>query len=339
MPIFGLGKKKSTAAPAPATAGAVPSAAAKKTPRLPEPRTLPDDKGDPELGRLLTIAGSRDWNALRGEFAKLDGDDLSSLLTNVCEGTAEIGGWVPDDAGDPLAQAVLGADGIKRGWQVRTGKQAQHVSQDQFGEFHRLLRIAEEHLYASVELDASSVTPWRSLLRSGIGLQVGLEVQERRFEAALERCPGHLGAHRLMLQQLCRKWGGSHERMRAFAAEAMRGPHGDVLGELVPAAYYENWIALPKGSAERDFIRSEESRAEILEAAEHTVFRPGYTSPRSPYLPANMFLWAFARAEMWPQAKWALDATEGVTVAWGPQASDPVGVYTFLRAAVLKKHF
>lgn len=329
MPIFGLGKKKS----GPATKAA-PAPSKRTPPALPEPRILPQD-GDVGLTRLLGIARSRDWNALRGELAALEGNDLSSLLSNVCVKTPEIGGWVPNDAKDPLAQAVLGADMIEQGWRVRTADRAQHVSQEQFREFHRLLRIAEVHLYASAELDASSVAPWYSLQISGRGLQVGLDVQQRRFDAALARCPGHLGSHRQMLQQLCRKWSGSHERMHAFATEAMRGPHGDILGELIPTANFEHLGDLPKDSPERSFIRSEQSRTEILEAAERTVFRPGYSNPRSPYLAANSFLWAFTRAEMWPEAKRALDATQGVAVAWGPVAGDPVGQYSLLRKTVL----
>ena len=343
MPIFGMGKKKSgtpqaartQTSPAAAWAAAAATATATASAGAPAPRRLPDD-GDTELTRLLGIAASRDWDALRGEFARVEGNDLSSLLSNVCARTPEIGEWVPNDAGDALAQAVLGADAIERGWRVRTGKRATQVSEEQFREFHRLLRVAEEYLYASVELDATSVAPWYSLQISGRGLEVGLDVQQRRFEGALKRCPGHLGSHRQMLQQLCRKWGGSHEQMHAFATEAMQGPYGDVLGQLIPMAYFEHLSDLEKDSPERGFIRSAESRAELLQAAERTIFRPGYSFPRGPYLAANQFLWAFTRAGMWPQAKQALDATENTAVTWGPATSDPAKHYTQLRATVLK---
>ena len=90
-----------------------------------------------------------------------------------------------------------------------------------------------------------------------------------------------------MLQQLCRKWGGSHEQMHAFATEAMRGPHGDVLGEQVAWAYYEHVGDLPKDSPDRLFITYEAAQSELREAAQRTIFRPGYSCPRSPYQAAT----------------------------------------------------
>ena len=120
----------------------------------------------------------------------------------------------------------------------------------------------------------------------------------------MERCPGHLGAHLGRLQQLCRKWGGSHELMHEFATGAASGPHADMLCVLVPQAYYEHLFDVPKDSPERKFIQSAESRAELKDLAERTIFRPGYRpNPRSPYAAANMFGWAFAYAGLWPEAK------------------------------------
>jgi hypothetical protein len=140
-----------------------------------------------------------------------------------------------------------------------------------------------------------------------------------------------------MLQKLCRKWSGSHEQMHEFATEAMRGPHGDVLGELVPRAYFEHWRDLPKDSPERAFIKSAESRAELQEAADRTIFRPGYVgNPRGPYFALNMFAWAFCTAGMWPQARAAFTATEGVVVNWA-HWSDPVAVYTRQRTLAFQQ--
>ena len=326
MPIFGPGKKNTATAVGKMARVPRPRAAA----RLPEPRTVAGD-GDAELRALLRLADSRDWPALRAGLARHSGHDLSSLIAGVCAKSLMLSDWLPEAAGkdpeDALAAAFLGAATVERAWRVRTNRLARQVSADQFREFHEVLREAEEHLYRSAELDPESAAPWCSLLVSGRGLQVGPDIQQRRFEAAIERSPGHLGAHNQMLQQLCRKWSGSHERMHAFATEAMRGPYGDELGVLIPRAYYEHFVQLGKDSPERGFITSAESRAELQEAADRTVFRPGYRPARGPYAAANVFAWVFTSAGMRPQARAAYAATEGVVVNWAGFV-DPVAAYT-----------
>ena len=330
MPIFGLGRKKivgeAKQAPQRPPVGA----------GLPEARVIPGD-GDPELLALLEVAESRNWPELRAGLSKYADHDLTSMIGNLCAKSPGICDWLPEGAGseseDALALAFLGAAATERAWRVRSSKRAQHVSQDQFREFHRILQEAEEQLYRSAELDPESVAPWHSLLRSGRGLQVGLEIQQRRFEAVVKRSPGHLGAHDQMLQQLCRKWSGSQERMHAFATEAMRGPYGDELGVLIPVAYNELLLDLDKDSPERKFITSAESRAELQEAADRTIFRPGFAPARNPYLALNTFGWAFCNAGMWPQARAAFEASAGVAVQWGG-FTDPVAAYGYNRTRV-----
>lgn len=337
MPIFGLGKKKSRPA-----AGGLPTVAAPKAvtslPGLPEAR-LVQDYGDPELTAVRAIAAERDWPRLRAALAGFSGHDLNSLIDSVTS-AAEVSEWLPKavaaDSDDALALTVLGTETVNRAWRVRTSKRAQHVSQEQFRVFHEILQEAEEHLYRSAELDPASAAPWTSLLTSGMGLQIGLEAQQRRFEAVIARCPGHVGAHSRMLQQLCRKWSGSHEQMHAFATDAMRGPHGDVLGVLVPRAYFEHFVYLDKDSPERAFIKSAEARAELQEAADRTVFRPGYHWPRSPYLAGNVFGWAFRNAGMMPQARAAFEATNGCVVDWNGYG-DPLTGYIATRNIVYRE--
>ncbi|MBR7825254.1 hypothetical protein KDK95_02970 [Actinospica sp. MGRD01-02] len=342
MPIFGLGKKKSASAAAGRPTVSAPPApsAAKALPGLPEARTLRGG-GDADLVALLKLAEARDWTALRAGFAGFAGYDQGALISGVCADAGLLGDWLPEtlkDAGDdPIAQAALGMHLINAGWAVRTAKRAQHVSQDQFRRFHEILRAAEEHLYASIELDPDSSIGWFGLLQSGIGLQVGREAQQQRFESTINRVPGHAGAYRRMHTYLHKKWFGSHESMHEFATEAMRGPYGDVLGELVAVSYVEHYLDLPKDTGERDFVKSAESRAELLEAAERSVFRADYSCPRNPYFGPNMFALAFYYAEMWPQAKAAFEITEGVATGWNYYSGDPIDLYTRFRNTAYKR--
>lgn len=317
MPLFGLGKKRGLRA---------------------TPHELLAD-GDTEAMAVLGVAGRQDWAALRALLSRYEGQDLTSMTVRLHEtpgGVDRLTKELEAATDDALALAVLGQFSIEAAWKVRTGKRAQHVSQDQFKTFHEMLRVAEEQLYTSIELDPTSAAPWCSLMASGRGLQVGLDTVRRRLEAVTTRSPGHYTAHSHMLQQLCRKWSGSHEQMHAFALESMRGPHGGLLAELVPRAQYEHLADLPKDSKERGFIRSAEYRAQLQEAADRSIFQPGFVNARSPYRAANLFGWVFCAAGMWPQAREAFALTDGVVVNWA-QFPNPVALYSRQRTLAVSK--
>jgi len=285
---------------------------------------------------LLEAAKAKDWPAIRATLADSSGFDLSALTTNLCNQSPEMDEWLPDavgagaGAGDALARLVLGGRKVERGWEIRTGARATQVSRDQFAAFHAHLREAEEYLYDAVALDRASAGPWYYLLVSARGLQVGLPVTKRRFEALVTRSPGHVGAHRQMLQSLCKKWSGSHEQMHAFATEAMRGPHGLQLGEIVAIAHLEHWLDL-KAQERQAYITSQPVRAELLEAADRSVFDPDYAMPRAPYYALNHFALLFALAGLYEQSRAAFKATDGVVTKfpWNYfNAADPVAAYT-----------
>jgi hypothetical protein len=336
VPIFGVGRKKPSDPGSPATppkqAPVAPAPPARAL-GLPEPRIAPG-YGDPGLVRLLEVARSRDWPGLRAGLAAFTGDDLSSLVGNVCAQTSDMGRWLPerlaDESGDGLAMAVLGAHTIEAAWQVRTGKRAQHVSQEQFARFHEILRDAEEYLYTSVELDPASAAPWYSLMTSGRGLQVGLDVVRRRFEAAERRCPGHLGAHRQMLAFLQPKWFGTWELMHEFVSDALRGPHGDRLGELATIAHLARWQDVNGGTAGKEYLSQSHVRSELLEAARRTVFTPGMVSARRAYITPNSFAMALNLAGLHVEARAAFELTEGVvtTHPWSMLKGEPLDAYT-----------
>ena len=298
---------------------------------LPAPRFAPGD-GDPVLVGLLDAAKAKDWPAIRATLAGFGGFDLSSLAANLCHQSPQMDEWMPDavgdGAGDALARFILGARKVERGWEIRTGARATQVSQDQFAAFHAHLREAEEYLYDAVALDRASAGPWYYLLMSARGLQAGLPVTKRRFEALVTRSPGHVGAHRQMLQSLCRKWSGSHEQMHAFATEAMRGPHGLHLGEIVAIAHLEHWLDL-KPEERQPYISSQPVRTELLEAADRSIFDPDYAMPRAPYQALNHFALLFALAGLYEQSRAAFQATGGVVTKspWNYFNADPVAAY------------
>jgi len=310
VPIFGLGRKKSPQEPAPAAPPAATTVTA--------PRALPH-YGDAELVALVELAERREWPLLRARLTEHSGYDLSALAGNLCSDAPGILDWLPEQLaadGDAFALAVLGTLTIERAWAIRTAKRAQHVSQDQFRRFHEVLGQAEDQLYTSVELDPASVVPWYSLLICGRGLQVGIEVQRRRFEAATARDPAHYGVHRQMLDFLLPKWFGSVEQASDFVAEALRGPHGAHLGELAPTVHLEQWAELKGGEAGRKYLEQAQVRTQLLEAAELSLFKAESINPRRRYLLPNAFAMALSLAGLHTEAAAAFERTENVVTSW-----------------------
>lgn len=327
--------------PAAAAAPAQPNLAAKRG--MPAPHTV-NDYGDPLFAELLEAAGGRDWGEVRGLLAKQDArsEDYTCLLWNLAKANTEPEGWlakaVLPERDDPVAVAMLAAVKISRGWEVRTASRAQYVGREQFETFHSLLAEAQDLLFGAAELDRSSVAPWALLVDLSLGLNPGVDVALRRLEAVTMRCPGHLYAHRSILNILCRKWYGSHDQMHAFARDALHGPHSLRLGELTAIAHIERWLDLSGKEERAAYMHRPEVGAELLEAAELSILRPEYSYPRNPYFAPNLFAMAFCLAGMWEPALAAFEATEGVvTGRWQYiNSKDPSFAYNAWREHVLK---
>lgn len=312
---------------------------------MPAVRILPS-LGDPLLAELLAVAESQDWPAIRELLSKHDvqSQDLTCLIWYLCkEANASLQKWLPEilipDKDDPLALVTLASLKIAQGWEVRSAKLAQYVGRDQFEVFHSLLDEAQDLLYEAVEIDRTSAAPWYFLTDLCLGLNPGVDVAKRRFEELNKRNPGNVNANRSMLQILCRKWYGSHEQMHAFAREVLHGPHGLLLGELAAHAQIERWLDIKSKEERTAYMHQADVRAEILEAANRTIFRPEYSHPRNPYWAANIFALAFSLAGMWPEALEAFKATDGVVTArWiYVNGKDPAFAYNAWREFVLTK--
>lgn len=280
----------------------------------PAPR-VDADSWDPGLALLRAAAARRDWPALREGLAAVpDGQERTWVLGRVAD-VAGIEGWIPAvveaEPDSALALLVSGARKVTWAWEARTGARAQHVSRQRFQSFHERLRDAEEDLYEVAEREPDWVAPWYFLQMSGRGLEVGQETSRRRFEAAAGRCPDHLGAHQQQLQQLCAKWGGSHETMHAFARTSMlTGARGGALGELVALAHLEHWLDLDAGE-DAAYIRRPDVVAELHEAADRSVRHPAHGRPRDWLSTYNTFAMAFSLAGEKKAAAELFDAVEG----------------------------
>lgn len=275
MPIFGKRQKASTAT--------VP---------------IDPDFGDPELARLRQVMAAEDWPAALSIFAGAAGSDDLAAFVDIASSAPGCEAWLPDviraDLKATMPLLVYGARAIGWAWDARTGAPAKDVSRDQFALFFERLRIAEDSLQGVVRREPHNTTAWYELVIVAQGLELGIGEARRRFDEVVARHPEHVRAHQQMLQQLCRKWGGSHEAMHAFAHDAMVGaPEGSPLGHLVAVAHLEHWLSLSMGKASR-YLQSRKVVASLHEAADRSVRHPDYRRQRDWPWFHNVFAMAFA---------------------------------------------
>ncbi|MFH9349021.1 hypothetical protein [Kitasatospora sp. NPDC017646] len=313
---FGLGRR---AAGAPVAA------------RAAEPRLDPSF-GDESVRRVLGQAAAGDWTALRPELAAADGAGLTWLagavadVAGVEEWTARAMSDAPEDA---LPLLLSGARHVSWAWEARTGARAGQVTEEQWKLFHQRLDVAEEQLLEVAEREPSWLAPWYFLQISARGASLGPEVAACRFEAAVRREPGHPASHRQRLQQVCAKWGGSHEAVHEFARSAMlAAPEGSQLGELVALAHLERWLDLPDGE-DRAYLTDPAVVAELQEAAFRSVLHPDFVPVRGWQGSFNAFAMAFSLADQPRTARLLFDALDGFVTEspWHYLSGDPVRTF------------
>ncbi|MFB7476900.1 hypothetical protein [Kitasatospora sp. NPDC056184] len=272
----------------------------RKAPRA-LPPVLDPSHGDEELRRLRALAGAGDWAALGPALAAVpDQAELTWLLNRISdiEGTERwLAEAVAERPEDTLALLLSGARHIAWAWEARTGARAKHVTEEQWRLFGERLETAEEQLLEAAEREPGRLAPWYFLQVAARGASLGRTVGTTRFEAALRRDPGHLASHQQRLQQLCAKWGGSHEEMHAFARTATSAaPEGSPLGELVALAHLEHWLDLPDGE-DHAYLTGPAVRSSLREAALRSVLHPAYRPQRDWRTTHNTFAMVLSLAD------------------------------------------
>lgn len=274
--------------------------------------TIDPAMGDPLAARLIAASQQGDWRTIRELLAGVGHPDDHMFRVRAAayvKGVEQwIDEWVAAEPRSALPLLVKGAHAIDWAWEARGGGRANTVGEEAFKLFFKRLKLAEDCLDEVTERDPDSATAWAFLVILGRGRQLGVEETRRRFEEATRRHPWHLEAHDQMLQQLCRKWGGSHELMHEFAARTVAEmPAGSPLGRLTATAHLERWLDLKSGE-DTAYLGSAEVRAELRAAADRSVRHPGYERRPGWPSPHNSFAMAFSLAGDWAAAAEQFDA-------------------------------
>ncbi|MFV2119518.1 hypothetical protein ACE14D_14160 [Streptomyces sp. Act-28] len=234
----------------------------------------------PELLPLRTAARAGDWNAVQAYFAAHDAPDQVDLAISLLSEEDGIETMlervVTEHPADPLPRTLLADHYIYIGSEIRSGLRAQHVSQEQFAQFHAWLRRAEQILIEVCAQHPEFAPAWTARLTTACGLELGQAEARRRYDRLGAHHPHHYPAQTRLLQQLCPKWGGSWDAAHGFAREATAAaPDGAHTGVLIALAHLEHWLDLdgPEAGA---YMRSVPVRDDLRSAARVSVLHPDY---------------------------------------------------------------
>ena len=251
--------------------------------RKPDGVPVDPSLGDPRAAALIEAVEADDLDGVRAVLADpATPEERERLTTTLVDhpGHMEVfEAWLEQEHDRPAAWLARGAYGVGWAWDARGGGYAELVGEEAWDEFFRRLTRAEDDLVRAAEMDPADAVPWTHLITAARGLEVPAEELWRRHEAAHARRPWLYEAHFQSLQFVCEKWFGSDEESLAFArATARDAPAGASVRALVPQAHIEIWLDMHRREGEdpEAYIRREEVREEIHEAARGSVLADGF---------------------------------------------------------------
>lgn len=248
-----------------------------------------------------TAADAGDWAGVRRSLDAFTEDQLDTAVNCLMDlDGAET--WLEkaavDDPGDHVLKTVLAARYIVVGWTIRSGARAQHVSREQFDQFHEWLTRAEQLLTEVCAEHPDYLPAWRQRMTAARGLELGQAEARRRYDKVAAVNPHHYAAQTSYVQQIVPKWSGSWEKAAAFAAECRESaPLGSPSRALQLDVLIERWIddtsvkpditALPEIAAET--VMHPDHQPSIWGAAVHSKLAVLYSLALRPKLAAPHF--------------------------------------------------
>ncbi|GAA1420600.1 hypothetical protein [Catellatospora coxensis] len=231
----------------------------------------------PDLAPLRAALRAKDWPAVVAYFERLPEHNDPTVATYLVAETRGVEKFLRTAGGGPasstLAGSLLGARLVIMAWDARGAGRADVTSDRQFREFHKILLEAEQVLGDVTAENPGDVAAWTSRLKTARGLSMGLDEANRRYERAAKARANPVAAQSNHLQQLCPKWGGSLERLHAFArACADNAPAGSLNAAVVAEAHLEH--AYHEGNLH--YLRQPPVLAEIQDAVARSVGHPDH---------------------------------------------------------------
>lgn len=238
--------------------------------------------------------------------------------------------WPDREPEQALAWLMRGSQRISEAWAARGRGYATTVEDGAWPTFFEGLDAAEADLMQAAGRD--DPVAWSLLLTSGRGLDVPKEELAYRYRMATMTAPGLPIAADQYLQGLCAKWGGSDAAMLGFARDVVSSaPTGDPRHRLIPIAHFElgvNFRDEAKGSAA--YREDPMARAEILAAAERSVFRKDFGTTPHHRLTTNWFAFALGWFRCFDEAKPLFERIGNAPTQWPWAFYDDDAITVFL---------
>lgn len=233
----------------------------------------------PELADLRAVAEAGDWPSVVERFVGMlerSQDLLPVAAEIITDANPEmVRAQFERDRRDLVAKALLAQERIHRGWEIRTGQRAEHVSLEQFDAFHQHLRQAERLLIELCAQEPEWSFPWSLRLVTALGLGLGLGESRRRYDRLAAHHPHHYNAQHTMLQTLCPKWHGTWDDAFSFARScSSAAPAGSPTHALVAMVHLERWVEDSDAGVKE--LQRRDVRDELLAASAQSVFHPDF---------------------------------------------------------------
>ncbi|MFF3063764.1 hypothetical protein ACFVQ3_04325 [Oerskovia sp. NPDC057915] len=292
----------------------------------------------PEIAALQAVAATGDWAAVTAHLEGMSPRDRDFALATVADvpGVEEkLERALSDEPHDPTIRTLLAERYVRIGWEIRSSARAEHVSGDQFAQFHDWLRRAERILVEVCAEHPSFAPAWDARLTTARGLELGHSEARRRYARLSATDPHSYSAQKALLQQLCPKWSGTWEEAHGFATEcSASSPPGAPNGAVVALAHIEHWAELPAQEDER-YMKSPAVRDDLRRAAARSVLHPEHREDFRSVGAHNAFALAFLLGEHTQDAEPHLRAI-GNRASGAPwdYVGDPVAFFTYHRDAV-----
>jgi hypothetical protein len=203
----------------------------------------------------------------------------------------------------PLGNLIQGNVAIELAWKARGSGDAATVTENGANLFFKYLNTAGKYLSRAAEQDLDDPTPFAFLQTVAMGLQLERKLADAWFNEATRRDPTNQQAHFRHLFLLCKKWGGSHEDMYAFARDTMKKtPIGSTLYSIIYLAFQEHYLFFrafdknPVGA--QVFLGEAGVRKESIDAYRNSLQIRKSIDRVSDYWPHNSAAWWFLALNM-----------------------------------------
>ncbi|WP_234381859.1 hypothetical protein [Streptomyces dysideae] len=246
------------------------------------------------LAAAITAAKAGDWQPTAALFDETVAARAWERRTSACERLADVAAeddawllaWETARPDDPGAALVRARSTVFLAWNIRGGKRAKYTTGEQFEGFHRVLaRSREEHARAAALAPEGDPSPYVGEIWTALGLGYPHAEMDRLWKEITDRAPHHYEAHFSALQYWCKKWRGSEQLARDFAARAAaQAPLGSLMTAFPLIAHFEH-----DESDSADADRTPEVRA-LVDAA---LADAAAADPSHPRLPEVRHLLAY----------------------------------------------